>query len=82
MEEIPFLVVIAVADAHPAGVTPDARSQKQEARPAVGGQILSREVIGRRSPIFIRLWNNCGKPLIDRPPATMLISIAHHLGDL
>jgi hypothetical protein len=39
------------------------------------------EVIGRGSPNFIRLPNNCRNSLIDGTPAAMLICIAHHLGD-
>ena len=54
------------------------RHRKQ---PTIRGQVVRGEVIGRRSPDFIRLRNNSVNRLIHAPVTRTLISIAHHLGD-
>src|SRR5213595_2616580 len=48
----------------------------------VGGQILTSEVVGCRSPDFVRLRNRSFRPLWGARGASMLISACNHLGDL
>ncbi len=54
------------------------RHRKQ---PAVGGQVVRLEAIGRRSPDFISFRNICVNRLIHAPATRTPISIAHRLGD-
>ena len=54
------------------------RHRKQ---PAVGGQVVRLEAIGRRSPDFIRLRNDSVNRLIHAPVTRTPICIAHRLGD-
>ena len=56
------------------------RRHRQQA--AVSGQILTFEVVRRRSPNFIGLPANFSSPLPGAAFLAMLLTAVHHLGDL